>query len=64
MKKHPYELIGWLVLVILLVIALAWPFTTMGNPSENTYDPPAGQGPLATLGCRPKPSGSIESLYG
>lgn len=49
MNKHPDRHIGWLVLVISLVVALAWPFATIGGTSEKEYDPPSGRGPLVIL---------------
>jgi len=49
MKHHSNGHIGWLSLVASLVVALSWPCTTMGGPSEKEYDPPSGRGPLVIL---------------
>jgi dienelactone hydrolase len=37
------------VLIFSLLLALAWPCTTMGGASEKEYDPPSGRGPLVIL---------------
>jgi dienelactone hydrolase len=49
MKHHSDRHIGLLVFVISLVVALAWPCTSIGGSLEKEYDPPSGRGPLVIL---------------
>jgi carboxymethylenebutenolidase len=48
-KKHAKGQIGWRVLVISLVVALACACASMGSLSQKAYDPPSGRGPIVIL---------------
>lgn len=47
MKQHPDRRIGWRILVISFVVALACGCETMA--AAQTYDPPSGRGPIVIL---------------
>jgi dienelactone hydrolase len=49
MKKHAKGQIGWRVLVISLVVALACACASMGSLSQKAYDPPSNRGPIVIL---------------
>jgi dienelactone hydrolase len=49
MKKHAKGQIGWRVLVISLVVALACACASMGSLSQKAYDPPSDRGPIVIL---------------